>query len=99
MKLNEAVYHTCEVVSVTPLGPIENCDTIRIEVQLPDGSAARFFEKAIIHYRLLVFLITKLSSHPQDNMGLSSYELTMSQRAVSIDLFHLQHTSGHSLVG
>ncbi|KAI1322242.1 Fructosamine kinase-domain-containing protein [Xylariaceae sp. FL0255] len=35
-----------EVISVTPLGLSENCDTTRIEVRLPDGSVKRYFEKA-----------------------------------------------------
>ncbi|GAW14604.1 hypothetical protein ANO14919_040070 [Xylariales sp. No.14919] len=50
VKLDEAILSHLpqggEVISVTPLGLSENCDTTRIEVRLPDGSIARFFEKS-----------------------------------------------------
>ncbi|KAI1733791.1 Fructosamine kinase-domain-containing protein [Xylaria scruposa] len=50
MTLDEAVLSQlpqgCEVINITPLGLSENCDTTRIEVRLPDGSTARFFEKS-----------------------------------------------------
>ncbi|KAI1173967.1 Fructosamine kinase-domain-containing protein [Nemania sp. FL0916] len=50
MKLDEAVLlklpKGCEIIDVTPLGLSENCDTVRIKAQLPDGSIVRFFEKS-----------------------------------------------------
>ncbi|KAI0966347.1 Fructosamine kinase-domain-containing protein [Xylaria arbuscula] len=50
MNIDEAILsqlpHGCVVINITSLRLSENCDTARIEVQLPNGTRAQFFEKS-----------------------------------------------------